>query len=540
MNVSGDLLTGFFERRDQAIRSCYQARKHPSFELLARPVLQLAEEFLQRELGSEHYELSVWMSPAEPEIAAYYDSSKNSRPRTYVQRLQDPQFYREKRYKVIALLDQPDPEPIVMTRLSSSVYAYEGTTQREKVKSTVLYCFDLQRPAAMVLTSADPEAFSGSKRATVVELIRCLSLAVRADLDLIESNVAPEATEKFAFSWIHLSDIHFGAGSEHHQFDQKLVGDAIINDLAKLPGRSVDAIFITGDIAFKGAQSEYATASDWIRKVAVAAGVELDNVRLVPGNHDVQRNISNPEWLNAVGAVRREPTTLAGEINRSADSLLTRFENYQNFTQAICPNHPRSHWVGDWTEDRIIKSGTLHLNLRLAGLSSVWISDENDGDPGGKLFTPNMALALSQLEMVSAHNVKPDIVFLLSHHPPEWLFETCRDSLQRTLNRYEHLHLCGHIHVAGATKGSRFGIGESAFRFSAGAAHDEETPPGMHAGEHGYSWGAIRATSSGEWELGWAPRVFVPWRGIFRADATRYDLDRIGFAWSGLKQSSSR
>ena len=53
------------------------------------------------------------------------------------------------------------------------------------------------------------------------------------------------------FGWIHLSDIHFGHGDASHGWDQDLVMAALRRDIAGKPAPvRVDAIFVTGDIAF--------------------------------------------------------------------------------------------------------------------------------------------------------------------------------------------------------------------------------------------------------------------------------------------------
>jgi hypothetical protein len=546
MQFNSKTLSELFDRRVQAIRSMSATKAgYRSADALILPILRLAEEVLQEHCGQEHYELSVWATPAKPEIIAYYDSARQERARTYAERQRNPLFYRQQGYEVIRLLDHPDTKPIVKTRLSAQKYRYQGPKQVKNIKSTILYCFDQARPAALVVTSADPKAFVGRCREVAVETLRCLSLCIRADLDMLQATQLPSSAEPrrdFAYAWLHLSDIHFGAGREDHRVDRDLVGAALLKDVSNFSGANIHRIFITGDIAFRGAQNEYRLAAHWIRRLAKIAKVGLEAVRLVPGNHDVDRNVISKKWKEAAKSVRTDPRVLTTELTKSREALLKRVENYSEFVSGLSRAHPKDEagWVCDWAEDDVCTDGSHELKLRIAGLSTVWISDEDDGGGAGKnaKFTPNMALALSQLALLSRDDGSPhDIVFLLTHHPPEWLFQKSRDDLSRMLNDHDHIHLCGHIHKSEATHGWVFGRKRGAFRLSAGAAHDEDPKLNLHRGEHGYSWGALRRTVEGDWQLGWAPRVYVPSLNSFRADKTRFDLDEQGFAWETLQKN---
>jgi len=99
------------------------------------------------------------------------------------------------------------------------------------------------------------------------------------------------------FTWLHVSDIHFGPGDAAHGWDQKLVLSKLLEDLqqrSKLDIPVPNAIFVTGDIAFSGAvraRDEYDRARDWLNSVANALHLTSRDVLLVPGNHDVQRDM---------------------------------------------------------------------------------------------------------------------------------------------------------------------------------------------------------------------------------------------------------
>jgi predicted MPP superfamily phosphohydrolase len=95
-------------------------------------------------------------------------------------------------------------------------------------------------------------------------------------------------------NFIHLSDIHFRKEVSGSLFDvdqdirNELKNDAK-NQLSKL--EAFNGILITGDIAYAGKADEYKKAVDWLQELCDAVGCSLDDVRVVPGNHDVDRDI---------------------------------------------------------------------------------------------------------------------------------------------------------------------------------------------------------------------------------------------------------
>src|SRR5215217_5599641 len=103
--------------------------------------------------------------------------------------------------------------------------------------------------------------------------------------------------QRHLFSWIHLSDTHFGHGDVSQWLDRELVLRELRRDVADFKKHKIPrphALFITGDVAFSGSvltETEYESAYKWISELAEATKIESDRIFVVPGNHDVQRNI---------------------------------------------------------------------------------------------------------------------------------------------------------------------------------------------------------------------------------------------------------
>ena len=112
-------------------------------------------------------------------------------------------------------------------------------------------------------------------------------------------------------TWLHLSDIHFSG--EKRKWDSKRVTESLIADIGLMEranGLLPDLLFFTGDAAYgnlgsKPGQSlceQFEEARDFLERVRTASSVAIpkENTFLVPGNHDINRQVATPEqfhWL---------------------------------------------------------------------------------------------------------------------------------------------------------------------------------------------------------------------------------------------------
>ncbi|WP_257458352.1 metallophosphoesterase [Archangium lipolyticum] len=333
---------------------------------------------------------------------------------------------------------------------------------------------------------------------------------------------------KPALTWLHLSDLHFGAGEQQrqqkHRFNQEVVIGAIRQDVEKNLPWIPDTLFVTGDIAFSAKPEQYQQAAQWLKKLVEAAGTSTAALRVVPGNHDVDRSLAGePDVQGAHEAIRRKPGAIDDHLHRERSRKLLgdKLGAYVRFLEELVPNHPRGadDLLLDWSEQH---DPTTELPGRVwfVGLCSVWVSDKDDAE---------RKLIIGERQLRALQEVKEeDLLLLLTHHPPGWLHPDAEDLLlERMMERGPHLHLCGHVHVARARALRSLGISRESVRLVAGAGHGESSE------QHGYAWGALR-WNQGRWELGWAPRVFVRGWGM-RPDLNRYNLDDEGFAWTPLE-----
>ena len=130
---------------------------------------------------------------------------------------------------------------------------------------------------------------------------------------------------------LHLSDLHV---HEKTSWDAGTVLDRLAGDVQRLREQTggIDRVVVTGDVASSGKASEYEAAWTWLSgALAAAAGVGVAQIRVVPGNHDVDRGaISRSARLLTEGLLREEdPQQAAAEILGDPDERRPRLRRAQ-------------------------------------------------------------------------------------------------------------------------------------------------------------------------------------------------------------------
>ncbi|MFY0527693.1 metallophosphoesterase family protein [Archangium gephyra] len=312
--------------------------------------------------------------------------------------------------------------------------------------------------------------------------------------------------ERHLFSWLHLSDLHFGHGDITYGWDQKTVLSLLKSDVEKARAEWPElpppqAILVTGDIAFSGGKcdpAEYHDADVFLRELTTLLGLKPEDVYLVPGNHDVQRDVAK----ELVEQVRKDPgalnTILRSEEQRKA--LYTRQANYQQFADGFAKRN-----LDAWSSHVEIPGfGTIEL----VGLNTAMVSNDNQ-DQG------NLVLSGEQRHLLST--VKGSVRLLLTHHPFEagWLRDDER--LRAMAQKGTTVHLCGHMHDPRVDLVSQAG-GQNHVRVVAAAAHRDPKEAGSSKDSHGYNFASLMIDARGNLQLRtWPRRWFPHWDG-FRVD----------------------
>lgn len=129
---------------------------------------------------------------------------------------------------------------------------------------------------------------------------------------------------------LHLSDLHFRSDDDHKQLlnivDEDL--DDIIDD------NIVDYFVVSGDLSDRCNETGYQSAAEFLCELQLRRSIPQERCILVPGNHDVQRDLGSFEIRDKVARGDDAVKVLAGDLEtslylvRKASSYADRFSRF--------------------------------------------------------------------------------------------------------------------------------------------------------------------------------------------------------------------
>lgn len=270
------------------------------------------------------------------------------------------------------------------------------------------------------------------------------------------------ARDEALFSWIHLSDIHFGAGRGEEQWDRKTVLRKLQDDAVTLVGRHrrPDAVFITGDVGFSGKSTpeQYPEAESWLAELLEVLGLTSTDVYAVPGNHDVDVRADGNDARRLVTMIRCGEEAIDDALLDPGDRahLACRMQAYLKFAGQLAPDTADLFWSK--------QVETSQLRLRLIGLNTALVARERDDKD-------HLRAGKMQLERALQEKQEGELVVVLSHHPTSGSWLQDEGDLAKRIQSDAHIHLYGHIHQP-SSEAVRYGSGDEIVRVAAGAVHD--------------------------------------------------------------------
>ncbi|XWK86814.1 MAG: AAA-like domain-containing protein [Phormidium sp.] len=93
---------------------------------------------------------------------------------------------------------------------------------------------------------------------------------------------------------IHLSDLHFGTEENARLWSSQLVQDV----RREMNLSTIDALILSGDIANKATEAEYKAAQLFLDELKKEFNLQPNQIIIVPGNHDIDRNPVTKAYKN--------------------------------------------------------------------------------------------------------------------------------------------------------------------------------------------------------------------------------------------------
>ena len=246
-----------------------------------------------------------------------------------------------------------------------------------------------------------------------------------------------ESLKEMPLTYVHLSDIHFGQekGGDliiHDDVKERLIEDAAeqIRINASGPAKGV---IVTGDVAYGGKTLEYEKAGKWLDRLTAAVGCPKTAVKLVPGNHDIDRDRISSGCSFLLDEIVRDgehklDKFLANDDDRA--TLYHRFVGYEPFALGYdCPLDSSGGIASDSREE--LAPGRA---IRFFGLNSALVCSLKDQE--GRLL-----LGAAQRVLPIEPGVE---LIVLCHHPLKWLQDS-EDARKYVRNR-ARVFISGHEH----------------------------------------------------------------------------------------------
>lgn len=259
-------------------------------------------------------------------------------------------------------------------------------------------------------------------------------LALAAKLGVTRAE--PTAPAEPPIRFLHVSDFHLRP-ARVARYEQDRVLEGLVRFLERdRAGFPLDLVFVTGDLAFSGKAEEFVQVATVLRRLLEATGVPPERMFVVPGNHDVDRDVGR--WLLRTLASDKQAIAFFEEPDGRAFHS-KKLEAYQaSLRELFGPERALGLGVGADAVEIVEVAGT---RLAVASFNSSWFA-QGDDDPGNLwLGEPNVRRALDHVADAEA-----DFAISLVHHPFEDLHEAERDVVESWFERGFDVVLRGHLH----------------------------------------------------------------------------------------------
>jgi DNA repair exonuclease SbcCD nuclease subunit len=212
---------------------------------------------------------------------------------------------------------------------------------------------------------------------------------------------------------LHLSDIHLGAPEMAEIYRSQVETDLTI----EMEIHRLDFLVVSGDIADQSTLDEYIAAEKLFSGIMTRFQIPPENFIMVPGNHDLNREISRKkgyEFIYSEDCKEKSeegkyiPAGDQGILLRVPEKYKERFRHFRDFHQRLT----QKPYPIEYSRQGVLKKFDSRKILFL-GLNSAWEIDHHYTARSG--IHPNViAHALDQVSQTGCGNW---LKIAICHHP---------------------------------------------------------------------------------------------------------------------------
>lgn len=222
--------------------------------------------------------------------------------------------------------------------------------------------------------------------------------------------------------WIHLSDIHF---SNEEGYEIKRMRDSIIEKLKQVFEKNkMDFVVISGDLVYQSGSYD-ANLNKFLDALINVSGINIDDLFIVPGNHDLKRSQTRTVLLNGM---RTEDFKFEKE---TINQLQKDFKKYNTFYKKLKGENINYLY-------KVVKKGKYNIFLMNTAFTAGTDQDE------GKLILEKNSF---YDEIKQLKDQEECINIAIGHHPISCFMSGNQEIIWNNFNDYNiDFYMCGHLH----------------------------------------------------------------------------------------------
>lgn len=232
---------------------------------------------------------------------------------------------------------------------------------------------------------------------------------------------------------LYISDIH----AQINNYQSKRMRRKLLEKVSAIHAdKSISYVFLSGDITHQGQDFTDAHIK-MIQEIMVICEIAVDKLLIVPGNHDLTRNIERTEFIENIYKNPVPSDFLDSSLNEQEllDVLLSSFDKFNDFHSKL--------------KDESYPLQQIHSTVELSHCYLILINTcliaNKSGEEGSLLIAKDKLLDC--LESIPKDG-KP--IIAMGHHTLECFSESDKQAILHLFDDYRvNIYLSGHVHQAG-------------------------------------------------------------------------------------------
>lgn len=232
--------------------------------------------------------------------------------------------------------------------------------------------------------------------------------------------------------WLHISDVHCSAGMGATQASALR---EMVAYLARIHLDRVDFVFITGDVAYNGLDTEYeAFEETLLEQLRSHFGAPGPSFVIVPGNHDVDHEAGAPVFWDRLG---EKKTKFFDESEQGIAARRNRARAYDAYEAFL--GRAQGCFGVEPSKNVSLVLDMPGTDCRIVTTNTSWFATKKDVQNDNRV-APSPLQSLRQVAGGGTNGLQ----IILGHHPLNWF--TDEDKFKTFLRDNNSLYIHGHTH----------------------------------------------------------------------------------------------